>query len=546
VINPWNVLSEGVRIDRRQTVVTKKVETKPEMPPQVRVRTGDRGRGEDEKRGRDERELPWPIRHRGIVASVASDLPACRLAESVLQTACDTMSGITSDRLAVGAVFLTVSALAMLSPVQSDTWWHLRAGQDVWRHAWPFVERYSWTAAGRPWPNLEWLSEAIFYVLFRVGGLRLLEAACGTVIVAAWAVSWHLTTGPFELRFPLFAGSLAAAAAGWAVRPVEFSHAAFIATVWLLTTNRLPWLPLLFLLWVNLHGGVVLGGIAIAAAGAAVMLVERKVPLLLVASGAGCALATLISPMGWKLVPEIAASLGRSRLNQLSEWQPPGFSAWLWPFWIIAAALVIITLIYWRRFDRRTAILTAVALAILPLAVRAVRNVPVFLLVGVPATTAALMPPGWKSRTPSTAGEHTRVNAALLAAMGSVAVAVVALSWRASIPALGWRPISTDAARAIATCNGPMYNTYAQGGILLWFLPDKPVFIDNRQDPYPDDLLATNRALEISGDYRSAFERYGVRCAVVPPGSPTARGLETDRDWRRTFADAAWTVFSRR
>jgi hypothetical protein len=53
-------------------------------------------------------------------------------------------------------VFVGIATLACLSPVQSDTWWLLRAGQEIWlQHHIPLTDSYSHTAAGLYWPNHE-------------------------------------------------------------------------------------------------------------------------------------------------------------------------------------------------------------------------------------------------------------------------------------------------------------------------------------------------------------------------------------------------------
>ena len=51
---------------------------------------------------------------------------------------------------------------AALIPAQNDSFWHLRAGADIWRtgHV-PQVDSYSYTVAGAPpWPDHEWLWQA--------------------------------------------------------------------------------------------------------------------------------------------------------------------------------------------------------------------------------------------------------------------------------------------------------------------------------------------------------------------------------------------------
>ena len=42
------------------------------------------------------------------------------------------LDGLTFDRLATALFFALVATIACLMPIQSDTWWQLRAGQDFW------------------------------------------------------------------------------------------------------------------------------------------------------------------------------------------------------------------------------------------------------------------------------------------------------------------------------------------------------------------------------------------------------------------------------
>jgi hypothetical protein len=454
---------------------------------------------------------------------------------------------VTSERLAVGLVFVVIGLLACLAPTQSDTWWHLRAGQDIWRTgSIPLHDGYSYTATGAFWPNHEWLTQAIFYPLYWVGGMPLLTGFCATLIVVALSFSWRLTEGAFEVRFLLFAACLATGAGGWAIRPQMFSLAAFMLTCALLVANRPLWLPPIFVVWTNLHGAVALGVVAVLAALLADTIAHRRVSPSLAGAAAGCLLATCLSPLGFHFWPEIIASMQRSQIYQLSEWQSPGFSPALWPFWVVATALPVAAIVWRSRLDARTMTLTAIALAMLPLALRSMRNVSVFLLVAVPALTALARPRDRAARVGPDPKEHGRVNAGILIAAASMAAAVVALAWLAPAPLLGWRPITAPAIGAIATCADPIYNTYGEGGVLIWFAPQKRVFIDNRQDPYSQELLRANHRLEFEGDYHELFNQYGVRCAVVPPTSPITHALRADPAWSVNYTDDRWTVLTRR
>ena len=98
--------------------------------------------------------------------------------------------GLAFDEMAIGLLFVAVAVLALFTPAQPDTYWHLRAGGDIWRsgHV-PRVDLYSHTAYGTPWPDHEWLSQLLMYAAYRVGGgMPGLEIGATVLILAAAAV----------------------------------------------------------------------------------------------------------------------------------------------------------------------------------------------------------------------------------------------------------------------------------------------------------------------------------------------------------------------
>jgi hypothetical protein len=451
----------------------------------------------------------------------------------------------SSDTLAIGFVFVGIATLACLSPVQSDTWWLLRAGREIWlQHHIPLTDTYSHTAAGLYWPNHEWLVEALFYGAYVLGGFPLLTLGCAAAIVGAWTLSWRLTSGVFETRFLLFAAAIVSAASAWAVRPQVFTLFMFALVCTVLVSRRYRWVPVLFLVWANLHGAVALGFLAIGAAGLARVIEDRRLPWNLAAAGAGALLATLITPLGlglWTFIPE---SMARSRVNQLIEWQPPALNAAHAPFWALAIALPLAAVWFRRKLEGRTLALVLITLAVLPFAARAIRNVSVFMLVGVPALTALVAPSA--PRAPRKRfGEREGVNAILLTAIACVAALVVISLWRLPSARLGWEPISPDAVAAIRACDAPLYNTYDDGGVLIWFVPERPVFIDNRQDPYALDVLSAAHTVETDGRYETLFEKFAIGCVAVPAESPVTARLRAAGAWSQTYRDVRWVVFAK-
>jgi hypothetical protein len=236
----------------------------------------------------------------------------------------------------------------------------------------------------------------------------------------------------------------------------------------------------------------------------------------------------------------------RSRINQLIEWLPPDLTPLYLPFWAMGAALVGLTFLEIRRLNERALQIVAIALLTLPLAVQARRNVSVFLLVGVPAL-ATLVTSRWPPRLrKSKQVENERLNAVLVAIAAAGAALGVTLAWATPAERLGWRPIAPGAIAAVRACPGPLYNTYGDGGVLIWFVPERPVFIDNRQDPYPPELLRQNRQLELDGQYDAAFAEHRIGCAAVPAISLVAQRLRDDPAWVAAYADHQWMVFGRR
>jgi hypothetical protein len=449
---------------------------------------------------------------------------------------------LSSDHTAAGMLFVAIGVLASQAPVQSDTWWLLRAGADIWG-SWqvPLADNYSYTAAGRYWWNHEWLSEVLFYGLFRLGGLPLLTACCAGAVLATWATVWRTCRARFELLFVVTGLCLVVAAQSWAIRPQVLSALLFAVVMRLAIDDRKAiWIPAVVVVWVNLHGAAVSSLVLVAGAAAGAAVWQRRIPWRLTAILAASAIAIGASPVGFRMFAEIAASMERSRLNALIEWLPPAFTPGLVPFWILVVALPVATVALWRKWDERTARLLGIAIACLPLALRSTRNVGLFLIAAVPAFTSLLAPLIPAARPPK--GERPELNAAVMTIVVAAGLIIAVTVWRHPPARLGWRPIAPEAVKAIESCPGPLYNTYGDGGVLIWWTPQQRVFIDNRQDPYPTDLLSLNRTMETTGAYAEAFTQYKIQCVALPPQSAIARRLVADPQWSVTYQDPQWLV----
>ena len=127
-----------------------------------------------------------------------------------------------------------------------------------------------------------------------------------------------------------------------------------------------------------------------------------------------------------------------------------------------------------------------------------------------------------------------------------VAAACVWVAWWGGGMRLGWKPMSAPAIEAVRSCQGPLFNGFADGGVIACVrarashLRRQP-----RCGSVPLPLLLRGREADLSGNYRLLFEDFEIGCAAVAAGSPIARQLAADGIFRQQYADDQWVVFAR-
>lgn len=455
-----------------------------------------------------------------------------------------TLTKLPFDRLATYLLFLGIAVAACLMPAQSDTFWQLRAGQEMLATGRVLLEdTFTYTVRGAYWPNHEWLSQVLFYLLYALGGMPLLTGFAAALVVLSWVCAWRLMHGPVAMRIGLVLLLVAPSARLWSLRP-QLVTVLFLCVMCLLVQQRRTRLvPLLLVLWANFHGGVMLGLAALGGALVGTVWVDRtqwRSAAMTLAAGAAAVCAT---PLGLTVWTEIPRMLRRLDAYGVIEWQRASLTDPLnLPFW--AAGLVLLALLAkgWRSLDRDTAALSGAALALLPLAIESARNITPFLLVVGPALSRLL--PGMVDWAPQRRRrERYAFNATFAVAASAASVAFVAAVWHHPMARLNWTPISEAVVRQVSGCRGNLYNLYDNGGYLVWFAPDKAVFMDSRQDPFPEPLVTAQIAAERTGNYGGLFEHHEVRCAALPPESRVARQLAA-HGWLTLAADGRWVVLS--
>lgn len=466
----------------------------------------------------------------------------------------------TEDAVPPTLLFIAFAGVALCMPAHNDTWWHLRAGLEMVKTGGILAtESFSHTAFGAPlYHNHEWLSQLVFYGLYRTGGPFLLAVFGAACVIAAVGGAWRMVEGSAEARLGWLVLLLVGTVTEWAIRPQVISLALFVLALWLAASNRGRdrWLPVLCLVWANLHA-VAIVGVAIAGCAAIESVLWSRAHArrsLLIA--AACVAAPFFTPLGWHYWPRVFEVVRLARALEIHEYRS-AFEFAQVPFWIFVAAFVAIAARprLLANAGRETRILVLVAALFAVAGVMSVRNIPMFVLAAAPAMSRLLSARD-AARSSAAAQSSKRVrpprpapaSAMIVVAIAAAVTAVcVTYAWRERGVHRGWLPITAPAIASIRQCDGPLWNGFADGGILTWFVPDRPVFVDSRGvEAYPLSLLLRSRDADVSGNYEGLFKEFEIRCAAAANGSIMARRLSADPSMLEQYSDPQWIVFARR
>jgi len=277
-------------------------------------------------------------------------------------------------------------ALGTTKVFESDTFWHIKLGQEILKSlSLPVAVPFAFTGEGVPWIATEWLSEIVFFILYSVGGfsgLTLLNA----IILALCALLIYVSLRTHNCNTILsFIISLlwAVMSRDWFVeRPHIFSILCMCYYLFCLSRLKSIFVfPLVMVLWANLHGGFILGPILLGCA-----LTEQAYEVYSGHSRDRSALrklewafiltcaATLFTPYHIRLLPFIIRhSLTARALNITTEFMPVSHAGYY-----IALLIAFLLIALYLRRKKEGLISTCVFGA---LAISSQRIIPFFLIV---------------------------------------------------------------------------------------------------------------------------------------------------------------------
>ncbi len=484
---------------------------------------------------------------------------------------------------ALAVLFLFSSVLPVW---HTDLWGHLNYGRWIVSHrAVPTFEPTMELAKGVPFVDIAWLSQVTGYLMiskFGVPGIQFLNAL-GIVTVGGL-----LTFAVFQRTNNLGASLLTLVAFYWGsyqqllvVRPQLFGMVCFALVFVLATAPRWKrWkvvaIPLVFMVWANVHGSFIVGFVALGAltVGRAidVYLRTRKCKFVFADSqtrGLFLALelslvAALLNPYGIAAFAEVFALSSNVNLQSLIEWDPltlrmkQGQGAFM-----LACALFVVYRLTPRRVTvRELLLLGGLTVGMLWYSRMIVWWAPVVAYY-LGLHTAAVWRHWTKSAAPVrvTGGLWTVVAIGIAwigfaySPMGIRVVqgppkdpAVAEKQFRRSVASTTPIDIANYLKRNPPA--GLIFNPYEWGDYLQWAGPEGiQVFVNSHAHLIPEEIWQDYLLLSnAGGGWGDRLDRYGLQAVVVnrQDQANLLKGMEEHTGWEKVFSDNRGAVFVRK
>ncbi len=273
-------------------------------------------------------------------------------------------------------LFVVVFLFCFFKINESDVFMHIRNGEYIVETgSIPVYDVFSFTCAGRPWVNHEWLFGLAAYFVHLATGYQGVNLMKMFVISLSFLIMWRIAV--LSGASPSLTAAIGAAAASAArfhffARPQIFTYLFTAVFFGLLLRKKkgidykLLWLPVLMIPWTNIHAACVIGpaliALHLAVAFAASLVragklsdIEKKEKQGLLFEGiilASCFLASLINPNGihvWTYIGQVTGIEGytiREWSAAVSFFQTPK----LFVFLILVSALALITVKFQNAF----------------------------------------------------------------------------------------------------------------------------------------------------------------------------------------------------
>jgi hypothetical protein len=488
---------------------------------------------------------------------------------------------------------LSCGVLGRLLLRDADIGWHIRNGEQMLvTHAIPHTDSFSSTMNGHSWYAWEWLYDLVFALIHHAFGLNGVVFSTAAIIAATFVLALHsgLRRGAsLPVMLLLLILALGASAVHFLARPHVLSWLFTVIWFELLDSSehqgnrRLVWLPLFMVLWVNLHGGFVVGFLllGIYLAGDAIEYFTRqetgeataKRILWLSAVAAVTFAASFVNPYGYHLHAHIYHYLSdRFLMNQISEFLAPDFHGGAQQCFVVLLILAVLTFASARQAIRISEVLVVICAAYL--GCYATRNLPIagllialvvapilsgFIACAGKSSTMTLWLKALFDRLDSFGSRMRNLELGQRGHLWMVGVFVLGLwacfnhgrvgSTQLFDAHFDGKRFPVEATNYISErrIREPIFSLDYWGGYLIYrTYPQSRVVLDDRHDLYGAQFFKEYlKVVLIQPGWEKVLDRLGVDWVLLPDSSSLANMLRLTSQWTIMHEDGTAVLFER-
>jgi xanthosine utilization system XapX-like protein len=454
------------------------------------------------------------------------------------------------------AIAIPVAATWLSRTQAVDLAYQVRAGGSMLdSHRLLTTDLFTFTVAGHSWLNQQWLAEVFFAAVWRAGGWNGIAAGWGLIVGAASLFVFLACRSAGASTVSATLLTLAGYLVGVQIltmRPQLLGVLLFTCVQWIVATRqgsprRLWIVPLLVLVWTNLHGSFVLAFVLLGFAWLDDYAAGRPTARRVAIVGVTSAVSTLVNPFGIRVWSYVVDVVGNPTVSgKVAEWAPPSART---PIGFLFLCSVLASFAVVATSSLRASWRTVFALSFFALlGMTAIRGV-VWWALAFPPLVA-----------PSIRGAFERpvarswLNAAFLLAL--CGLLILALPFGRGVDQSSGGPavltfapedLVADAARAVPP-GTHVFASEVYGSWVEFSAPQLPVFVDPRVELFPDQVW--NDYFIVSEGrvgWDGILARWDVRVVILHPS--WASGLLTvirhDHHWRLLARSSEGAVYLR-
>jgi hypothetical protein len=413
-----------------------------------------------------------------------------------------------------------------------------------WDEHFKYTNTFSFTDPGYLWVNHEWLGQYILHFVYSIlgnPGLIILKIALGLVLIYILNYFIKGACASGAIRFFWLLLVISTVGYGFSTRPHLFTYVIYAAFLFILKKyhdgdrKSVLYLPLLGLLWVNLHGAFFIGVLLLLLYIIFSVHKRRNAPLII--TTIILATFTLINPYGLELWKRIFLSATKYR-PYLSEWSPfnkPEYIAEHIDF--ILLSILSFTALAFSRSQRSLA-WTGVLFASFASAILIRRNIPLFAI-----TTCFVVPEHIEDLNGKAIMKTVdRLPKALLAVLLSIFIMISGFytftfqkpnPLEIEIPQDRF-PVAMVSYMKMNDISGNLLVFFDWAEYCIWKLfPDCRVFLDGRlYSAYSVTVVRDFfNFIYLKENWENAFNDYPVDIVLLHKKAPVYEKMLTETDW---------------